>query len=349
MSVPEAAGRLTVAAVMPLYNKRRTVVEAVESVLAQTRVPEEIVIVDDGSSDGSREVVRQRFADEPRVRLICHETNRGVSAARNTAIRATTAPLIAFLDGDDRWLPTKIERQAALMEERPEAMLVWVAAILCDESTGESVVEGDCVDRAKFVRGAFFNEDLLPACSGTMVRRAALEAVGLFDESLWCGEDTDLWLRIMLRFGFEHIGEPLVWMRRGRQDSLVKMKRMFEGSDRYFAKHRTTFGRGPVGQCIWRRAYGGILRKQAFWCFRHNAGPTGFAKLAKALAVWPLFDPRWTLRTLLDYVLGRSLYGCCIGAFRAALRPLSRHGRRDIAPNAAVQATSEPDADGRAG
>ncbi len=93
-----------VAGIMPLYSKRETVGEAIESMLAQTRPPDEIVIVDDGSTDGSDNLVEQRYGKHQVIRLIRQE-NRGVSAARNAAIRATASPLLAFLDANDKWLP----------------------------------------------------------------------------------------------------------------------------------------------------------------------------------------------------------------------------------------------------
>jgi glycosyltransferase involved in cell wall biosynthesis len=321
----EAAGtgpRLAVAAIMPLYNKRATVIEAIESALAQTRPLDEFVIVDDGSTDGSGDLVAERYAGDGRVRLV-RQANGGASAARNAGIRATTSPLVTFLDADDRWLPERVAREAALMEARPDCMLVWPAAYLYNEKNGTSLVEGDAIDKTTYVRKTFFPEKLLPACSGVMVRRAALDVVGGFDESLWSGEDTDLWLRIMLRFGFEHIPEPLVWMRRGREETAARQKRGFEGQNLYFAKHRHTFGCGLSGRVIWRSAFGAALRGQAIWYFRHGRPGKAAIKLVRAVAVWPFFNPSWVVKAALECLLGPRAYGW--GA--AAARRVAGRGR----------------------
>jgi len=321
MSVPgEAEGgwRLAVVGIMPLYNKRATVLEAIASALAQTRTLEELVIVDDGSTDGSGDLVAERFAGDLRIRLM-RQANAGVSAARNAAIRASAAPLVAFLDADDRWMPRHIEAQAGLMERRPDVMLTFSAAYCHNEATGETRVEGEQIDKAIYVRKTFFQEKLLPASDSVIVRRDALGAVGLFDESLWMGEDTDLWLRIMLRFDWEHVPEPLVWIRRGRPETFEGMERGFEGNERYFRKHRRTFGRGAGGALVWRPAYGAILRLNAIEYFRFHRGWKAMGKLVKAVWIWPFFNPSWVLKAALEYALGPRLYNGAVRIVRACV------------------------------
>lgn len=110
-----------ISAIITGYNYARFLPAAIESVLAQTRVPEEIIVVDDGSTDNTAEVVG-RYADRG-VRYIFRQ-NGGVSAARNTGIRASKGDLIAFLDGDDRWLPEKTALQLAHFERYPSAGIV---------------------------------------------------------------------------------------------------------------------------------------------------------------------------------------------------------------------------------
>ena len=325
MSRPASAGtKLTVAGIMPLYNKLETVIEAIDSMMNQTRPLDEILVVDDGSTDGSGDLVAQRYVGESRLRLL-RQPNRGVSAARNTAIRATRCDLVAFLDADDRWLPKRIEMQAALMEQQPDCMLILSAAIYCNETLNITRVEGDRIDKRTYLYKTFFPERALPACSGVMVRREALDEVGLFDESLWMGEDTDLWLRIMIRFGFEHIPEPLVWMRRGRPETLKGMERAFVGNDRYFAKHRYTFGRGPRGQAVWRAGYGSVLRGHAIWYFRHGLGRQAISKLMRAICTWPLFNPVWVVKYGLEFILGAQRYAGAV----ALVQRMTGRGRRE--------------------
>lgn len=299
---------------MPLYNKRETVVEAIESMLAQTRVPDEIVIVDDGSTDGSADLVEARYGNNSLIRLIRQE-NRGVSAARNRAISSTKAPLLAFLDGDDRWLPQRIEKQAAIMESRQNCMIVIPAAMICDERNGTTWIEGDRINRDTYL-SEYFREEQLPVCSGIMVHRTALDQLGLFDESLRMGEDHDLWLRVMMRYGFEHLAEPLVWYRACRSESLPSVERDFAGNDKYFAKHRYTFGRGLIGQSTWRAAYAAVLRKHAIWYLRHNEGFRALRRLAKAIWMWPFFNPKELTKAGLEYLLGPRAYASTVSRFR---------------------------------
>jgi glycosyltransferase involved in cell wall biosynthesis len=306
--------RLAVSAIVPLYNKRDTVVEAVESILAQTRPPDEIIIVDDGSTDGSGELILERYGSNPLVRLI-RQPNRGVSAARNAAIAASTSPLLAFLDADDKWLPRRVEIQAALMENNDGCMIVLPSAVLSDAKSGATWIEGDKIDKRNYLR-SFFRHDCLIVTSGVMLRNSAVEQVGPFDESLYMGEDADLWLRVIKRFGFEHLPQPVVWYRCCRSDALESVERDFRGVDRFYAKHRHCFGRGLKGRIIWREAYAAVLRRQAVWHLRHRHGKYALKKLLKASCLWPFFNPCPIAKSGLEYALGPKVYRAAVALAR---------------------------------
>jgi glycosyl transferase family 2 len=186
-----------VAVVIPVYNLARFVGEAIESVLAQTLPPDqlEIVVVDDGSTDDSAAVVARY---EPRVRVV-RQANRGLAAARNAGIRASSAPWLTFLDADDRVLPEKLAAQLALADARPDVGLVYTGVIHVDEDgrplpqRGWATFEGDVLPR--LVLGNLIHPLV------ALVRRADVDAVGGFDETLRGrgAEDWDLWLRVSLR------------------------------------------------------------------------------------------------------------------------------------------------------
>ena len=110
-----------VSVVIPTYNRATELPSAIESVLGQTYPSVEVIIVDDGSTDGTEALIQTRF---PRVRYL-RQSNRGPAAARNAGIKAASGPYIAFLDSDDRWMPQKLERQIGLLRERPEVGLVF--------------------------------------------------------------------------------------------------------------------------------------------------------------------------------------------------------------------------------
>jgi len=300
--------RLAVAGIMPLYNQGSTVLEAIESALNQTRAIDELIVVDDGSTDGSGDLVAQRYGHNTRVRLI-RQANRGAGVARNAGIMAARSELNAFLDADDRWLPHRIEVQAAFMEKHPSCMLSFSAHISHNEATGKTVVENEEIDKTSYLEKGFFQEIALPACDTIMIRREVLDEVGGFDESLRKCQDTDLWLRIMVRFGFGHIPLPLAWVRRGpRQTRPADLAKVFFWHDRYFAKHRYAFGHGPRAERIWRSAYSAVRRKEAHWYLRHKRGREGLTTLLRATCIWPFFDPTITIKTGLEYLLGSTTY-----------------------------------------
>ncbi len=321
--------KLYIAAVVPLFNKRRYVVEAVESMLQQTRAADEIVIVDDGSTDGSGDLVAKRYGHDSRIRLI-RQANRGPGAARNVGIKATRSPLLAFLDADDKWLPEKLERQGAFMEQNPSCMMSFTSSIGYNERTDETWYTPllQNIQKDRFIRKEYFPQRSYIATNSVMICREALDRVGLFDESLWTSQDADLWLRIMLQFGFEYIPERLVWVRRGYPQSIKTMERRRRGNDRYFAKHRYTFGRGGRGQAIWRAGYSSVLRGNAIWYFQQRMGRKAMGHLLKAVWLWPFFDPTWVVKSALEFLLGSDTYD---RAVRTA-RKLTGHPRQPAEP-----------------
>ena len=156
----------------------------------------EVVLVDDGSTDGSRAAIEPFLAD-PRFRLLA-QANSGISAARNTAIRASTGEFIALLDQDDLWLPEKLQRQIEITAQNPQAGMIFTNAELFSE---DGIIGKYYPDRAAYPRPEIL-EHLLeenPFCAGTMmVRRSCLDEFGLFDETVPGVDDYEMWLRLAL-------------------------------------------------------------------------------------------------------------------------------------------------------
>jgi glycosyltransferase involved in cell wall biosynthesis len=217
-----------VSVIIPTFNRARKVVRAVSSVLYQTFRNYEIIVVDDGSTDGTREALTPVH---PHIKYISHPKNLGVSAARNTGIRASRSTLIAFLDSDDYWLPDKLDVQVDFFRSLPEASACQTEEIW--------IRNGRRINpRKKHLKpsGDIFGPSLklcLVSPSAVMLKRSLLKEVGLFDPDLPACEDYDLWLRISCLHPIYLIERPLVFKEGGASDQLSAC---YTGMDRFRIK-----------------------------------------------------------------------------------------------------------------
>jgi GT2 family glycosyltransferase len=212
--------------VMAAYNCALTIGEAIESVRCQTRSDWELVVVDDGSRDGTADVA-EAFAD-PRVRVVRTHGNRGPAAARNQGISFARAPLVCTLDSDDLWLPHYLETMGGMLDANPTAAVVCTDAWVLEQMTGrvrkksamafldppEPLPDDPQRFLAELLRRNF-------VYNSVAARRESLRAVGGYDERLWIGEDWELWLRLAAA-GFRFVRVPqLLAVYRQRADSLM--------------------------------------------------------------------------------------------------------------------------------
>jgi glycosyltransferase involved in cell wall biosynthesis len=182
-----------VTVIMPAYNVAPYVGAALRSALAQSFADFEIVVVDDGSTDGTADVVSRCAAGDPRVRLV-RQPNRGLAGARNTALRMARGELFALLDSDDLWEPGFLEEQVATLQAQPEVDIVtgngW---IMGGPQDGE--LARPCPDPRPQPDLASILGDEFSVFIMSVFRRRVYEIVGCFDESLRTNEDYDFWLR----------------------------------------------------------------------------------------------------------------------------------------------------------
>ena len=187
-----------VSVVIPTYNYGRYVGETVESALAQTYPHVEILVVDDGSTDDTR----QRLAAYGNRLRYLYQENRGLSAARNAGIRAAQGEFVALLDSDDLWLPEKLGQQVAVWVREPDFGLVATERFAIDETGRRLDYDKERCSRSGFCELTM--RDLLefPAFSPSSVlaRKDVLLAVGGFDEGLTAVEDMEMWVRVAARF-----------------------------------------------------------------------------------------------------------------------------------------------------
>jgi glycosyltransferase involved in cell wall biosynthesis len=202
---------LAVSVVIPTYNYGRFIAGTLDSVLAQTFQDLEVVVVDDGSADDTVAVVKP-YQRDSRVRYF-RTANQGPAAARNTGIRLAKAPLVAFLDADDLWLPTKLECQVERFWSNPDLGLVYSRRLLIDEDGCRLVYNQPPLHRG-WVLPKLFRTNFV-CFSSSVVRRCLFDEIGLFDEQLTQSEDYDLLLRLALSRPFDYVDEPLVLYRTG--------------------------------------------------------------------------------------------------------------------------------------
>ncbi|MBW2039707.1 MAG: glycosyltransferase [Deltaproteobacteria bacterium] len=213
-----------VSVIIPTHNRKDFLLEAMDSVFAQTYGDFELVVVDDGSTDGTGEALK-RYGD----RLIyTYQANQGVSAARNRGIELVRGEFIAFLDSDDLWLPKKLQMQVAFMDQHPEAQICYTDEIWIRRGVRVNPKK----KHAKY--SGWIYSHCLPLCiislSSALMRRGLFAQVGAFDPRLPVCEDYDLWLRVASRFPVFLIPQRLIVKRGGHANQLSQRS---WGTDRY--------------------------------------------------------------------------------------------------------------------
>lgn len=210
-----------ISAIVPVFNGERYLASALDSVLSQTRPADEVVAVDDGSTDGTPGVLKS-FGD--RIRVVRTE-NRGVGAARNAGLRAAAGDYVGFLDADDRWMPDKLAAFARALEGAPEAVLAFSDAIVVD-GAGLPLR----VLRRPPPAGPLYQRLVgrnIIVTSTAVVRREAALAAGGFREDFTCKagvEDWEFFLRLCRKGGHLHVPRPLTEYRL-HAESAIQTKR----------------------------------------------------------------------------------------------------------------------------
>ena len=195
-----------VSVIIPVYNHEEYIKECVDSALAQKNCDLEVIVVDDGSTDGTRRIL-EGFGDK--IVAVLQE-NQGTSAALNAGLERAQGSLVGWLSSDDLYLPGKIAAQVGEFERTPSLALVYTDWIMIDSHGRElSVVRSPCPPPSSFVRemlgGNFVNG------SSALIRRECLEEVGYFDTSLAAGSDVEMWFRLLNRgYKFGHFPIPLM-------------------------------------------------------------------------------------------------------------------------------------------
>jgi glycosyltransferase involved in cell wall biosynthesis len=313
--------------VIATYNYARYLRAAVESALRQTFTSFEVVIVDDGSTDATPRVARPLLADT-RVRYY-RTGHSGVAAAKNVGVDLSRAPLVAFLDADDTWMPVKLARQVALFRADPGLGVAYSRRWLIDEDGRRLEYEQPPLFRGR-VLDELFRTNFV-CFSSAMVRRDVLGEAGPFDEGLALAVDYDLWLRVALRHRFDYVDEPLVEYRTGHANLSSRTEERLATALRVMHRFLDELGgRAVLDPTAVRYA-------EAETCYHIGLARRPASRLAalpwylRALALAPAYGPAW--RGLLSLPLPESARRLLR---RALGRPVDWSVRRpiEVAPNA---------------
>ena len=208
---------MNISVIIPTFNRKKTLKRAIQSVLMQSYTPYELIVIDDGSDDGTKEWLKDNF---PNVKYI-YQMNSGVSSARNKGIKFARGDWIALLDSDDEWLPSKLKDQANEIELNPAAKFLHTNEIW--------IRNGVRVNQMKKHKkyGGYIFEKCLDMCrispSSVLIKKDIFDEIGMFDETLKVCEDYDLWLRFASKYPVHFLDQPLIKKYGGHSDQLSKV------------------------------------------------------------------------------------------------------------------------------
>jgi len=236
-----------VSIITPVYNGQDFLDRCIKSVLAQTYENWELLLIDDGSSDNSVQII-ENYLEDNRIKLLRNESNSGIPTTRNKGIENSTGEFIALLDQDDEWLPHKLEKQVSRFLEIDDSfgLIYSNVEVRTDQgilSDQKKEIEPEASIQSNLE--LMLSRNLITSPTA-MVKRKALEEVGLFDESIrWGGDDYDLWIRIAHKFKFDYIDEVLCIRHEHQQNYSADKKRMMLKTIELGEKYVEQFGLEP--------------------------------------------------------------------------------------------------------
>ncbi len=239
-----------VSVIIPTYNRAGTLMRSIQSVIDQSYTEWELIIVDDGSTDHTKDIVKSVMEQDLRVRYIHCPENKGQASARNTGIQEARGEYIAFQDSDDCWMPDKLQSQMSMMEDHPEYGLVY-GQVVYDEG-GRLSVPYPPVDAGEQVFKACLKQNQIGTPT-MLVRKVVFDTIGLFDTTLAALEDYELALRITKHFPTGFIAAPV-----------LKAYKSADSVSRDLGNHL-------IASCIILRKYEKEIRDNHLWDYKITA------------------------------------------------------------------------------
>lgn len=273
--------------IIPAYNAAKYLPAAIESVMAQSFKNWHIMLVDDGSTDNTAEVVAPYIELCSGKLTYVFQQNKGLPAARNAAIRGSSSELLALLDADDVWLPCRLEESVSALCEKPRAGMSYglITRIDPDGRLGATWHGNPQPAEGRIAPQIYMRTVELP-CPTITFRRTCVEEVGMFDETMRATEDRDMWLRIALQHEVAYVPKVLAYYRMSPESMSRDPDRMLRAQKQFINKHY-----GSVG-CGFRQRQIALARahKQRAEALKSKGMPRpAFVSAVKAIALYP-FD-----------------------------------------------------------
>jgi glycosyltransferase involved in cell wall biosynthesis len=277
---------MSISVVIPAYNRSRFIAETLESVLAQTLPPDEVLVVDDGSTDDTA-AIAESYA--PRVRVF-RRSNQRAAAARNFGVQQATSEWIAFNDADDLWEPNKLERQMEELARHPETDICYTGhALLIQKGDTATIGRVTYAPPAADIRKSLF-KSVTFLTGSVLIRRSTLLAANGFDPTCYKNEDYELWLRLLHAGAkFAACREPLFQYRRHGQNTSMDMAWFDECMEVYGRLVRPHLPRatGWITYLKFLSEHEGDLA----YTLREQGNPAHLAMMTRSILHWPFNDP----------------------------------------------------------
>jgi glycosyltransferase involved in cell wall biosynthesis len=222
-----------VSVIIPAYQHGQCIVESVESVMAQTFRDFEVIVINDGSTDGTEEVLRP-YVEKNRIRYF-HQENQGISATRNRGLSLATGEFVAFLDDDDVWPPDKLEWQVDALRNSTALVVGGLTSVFGTRGDRKAIVETSeysTIDTAKLFGGNPFGSP-----GQTLIRKSALLEIGGFDPTIWGADDHDVWIRLSRMGEIRRYERISLFYRVHESNTSRDSERMFENAEKVIRKN----------------------------------------------------------------------------------------------------------------
>lgn len=281
-----------VSVIIPVFNSSRFLAKAIESVLAQTYQNFEIILVDDGSTDNSKEIILSFLTKFPDKVSYLYQQNKGIAGARNTGLKNSSGVYIALLDADDRWLPTRLEESVIVLQNQPDIGLVHSDIVIIDEN--DTIIESPTRE-TRYLSGSIFEHLFLRKANisavSVLFRRSCIVDVELFDEDPRCMgcDDRDLWLRISEKYHIVYIDKILSQYRIHSSNYSNNLEKMVSARYYIVSKYR----KNKESSILIRKALAKIHRDFGDSLLYQHMYSKAKTEYVKALKYWPFSFWLW--------------------------------------------------------